>query len=221
MSRLIDDMLMLARTDGSSLGDFLKPQELELNLLAAEALRTAGQLAKGQQVRLEADQAIQIAGDSDRLAQVMLILLDNAIRHTPVDGTVTLAVDRGVDPDSGVECARIQVSDTGEGISAEHLPHLFERFYRVEVARSRASGGTGLGLSIALAIVRGHRGWIDVDTMPGEGTTFTVWLPFDNGFVINGSQQNRAVRPSARKAARFRPAGLVRRVPGRNPQTRE
>ncbi len=221
MSRLIEDMLMLARTDGSSLGDFLKPEDLELNVLAAEAHRTAGQLAQGHQVRLVADEPVRIAGDRDRLAQVMIILLDNAIRHTPEEGVVTLTVDRAMDPETGVGCARIQVSDTGEGIAAEHLPHLFERFYRVEVARSRGSGGTGLGLSIALAIVRGHQGWIDVDTKPGEGTTFTVWLPFDNGFVTGPHGGETGGRPSTRMPYRFRPAGLARRVPRRNPPAPE
>lgn len=221
MSRLIDDMLMLARTDGSSLGDFLKPEDLELNLLAAEAHRTAGQLANGHKVKLETGEAVRIAGDRDRLAQVMIILLDNAIRHTSEDGTVTLSVDRATDPESGVDCARVRVTDTGEGISPEHLPHLFERFYRAEVARSRASGGTGLGLSIALAIVRGHQGWIDVDTMPGQGTTFTVWLPFDNGFLVGDDNQGEPGRPQVAKPARFRPASLTRRVPRRNPPAPE
>jgi signal transduction histidine kinase len=69
------------------------------------------------------------------------------------------------------------VDDTGCGIDAEHLPHLFERFYRAEGHRARTSGGTGLGLSIALSIVRAHGGWIDVASTPGEGTNFTVWLP--------------------------------------------
>jgi signal transduction histidine kinase len=223
MGRLIDDMLMLARTDGSSLGDILKPEQLELNLVASEAYRTAGQLANGHEITLEAEETIRITGDRDRLAQVMIILLDNAIRHTPADGTVTLAIDRESDPESGTACARIRVSDTGEGIPAEHLPHLFERFYRVEVARSRMSGGTGLGLSIALAIVRGHRGWIDVDTMPGEGTAFTVWLPFENGFEANGGDLAKSGRSAVKRSPRLRAAGLVRRVPvpRRNPPTEE
>lgn len=177
MSRLIEDLLTLARTDGTNVQDILKSAPVQLDELAADAVRVASQLPGGDRVALHIDTPVQISGDSDRLVQVMIILLDNALRHTPADGSITLSVDTAVDPESGRECGRFEVADTGEGIPAEHVPNLFERFYRVEVARSRASGGTGLGLSIALALVRGHHGWIDVRTKQGEGTAFTVWLP--------------------------------------------
>jgi signal transduction histidine kinase len=179
MGRLIEDMLVLARTDASSQAELLKLEPVSLDVLAAEAFRTAHQLATNQELRLVASEPVTLVGDGDRLVQVMIILLDNAIRHTPARGVVELCVDQATDTSENRTCARIQVKDTGAGIAAEHVPHLFERFYRVEDARTRASGGTGLGLSIALAIVRGHQGWIDVDTAVGEGTTFTVWLPLD------------------------------------------
>jgi len=177
MGRLIDDMLVLARTDAANHGDILKMQTVSIDVLAREAFRTASHLASGQRLLLTIDEPVILMGDGDRLVQVMIILMDNAIRHTPAEGTVELKVGRAVDPIEGEWCARIRVSDSGCGIGAEHVPHLFERFYRAENARSRASGGTGLGLPIALAIIRGHRGWIDVDTAVGEGTTFSVWLP--------------------------------------------
>jgi len=177
MSRLIDDMLVLARTDAANHGDILKMQAVSLDVLAREAFRTASHLATGQDLTLTIDEPVTLIGDGDRLVQIMIILMDNAIRHTPPDGRIELKIGRALDPVEGEWCAMIRVSDTGCGIAPEHLPHLFERFYRVEHARSRASGGTGLGLSIALAIVRGHRGWIDVDTAPGAGTVFSVWIP--------------------------------------------
>lgn len=177
MSRLIDDMLVLARTDAANHGDILKMQAVSLDVLAREAFRTASHLASGQDLILTVDEPVTLIGDGDRLVQIMIILMDNAIRHTPSGGAVELKVGSAFDPAEEEWCARIQVSDSGSGIAAEHVPHLFERFYRAENARSRASGGTGLGLSIALAIVRGHQGWIDVDTAVGKGTVFTVWLP--------------------------------------------
>jgi len=179
MGRLIEDMLVLARTDSADQGELLKLEAVSLEVLAGEAFRTANQLATGQTLTLAANEPVTLLGDGDRLVQVMIILLDNAIRYTPAGGTIDLRVDLASDEEEQRECARIQVRDSGSGIAARHVPHLFERFYRAEDARSRASGGTGLGLSIALAIVRGHQGWIDVDTKEGEGTTFTVWLPLD------------------------------------------
>lgn len=179
MSRLIEDMLVLARSDSPNRGDFLRVRAVSLTSLAEEAFRTAHQFGNGQDLKLTAGGSVSLNGDADRLIQVMIILLDNAIRHTPTAGTVEMIVDKAVDATSRGLCARIRVRDTGSGISAEHVPHLFERFYRVEDARSRASGGTGLGLAIALTIVRGHRGWIDVDTVLNKGTTFSVWLPLE------------------------------------------
>src|SRR5699024_2951241 len=111
-----------------------------------EAFRTAESLVDGQELSLTGDEEIMLRGDGDRLVQVMLVLLDNALRHTPAGGKVTLGVSTDVDPRDGVSCARIDIDDTGRGIDPEHLPHLFERFYRAEGARSRLDGGIGLGL---------------------------------------------------------------------------
>ncbi|MBI2864096.1 MAG: hypothetical protein HYX94_05990 [Chloroflexi bacterium] len=111
-------------------------------------------------------------GDEDLLRQALWNLIANAIRHTPPNGQIVLkvqAVDAVVD---------IQVRDTGEGIAGEHLPHVFERFYRADPSRTRDSGGTGLGLAIVQQIVRAHGGEITAHSDgPGQGATFTLHLP--------------------------------------------
>ncbi|HEU5102260.1 MAG TPA: ATP-binding protein, partial [Roseiflexaceae bacterium] len=114
---------------------------------------------------------VQVIGDADRLKQLLLILLDNALKYTPSGGRVTMGLRQCV---GGSE---ITVQDTGVGIAAEDLPRVFERFYRADPARSRDAGGTGLGLPIARWIVEQHRGAIHIDSTPGQGTTVTVSLP--------------------------------------------
>lgn len=145
---------------------------------AAELLRTVSvafaDRYAGKKVSLEvrADGAGLLWADRQRLTQVLGNLLDNALRHTPAGGHVTLAATR---TGSVVEFA---VTDDGEGIAAEHLPHLFERFYRADSARDRGRGGSGIGLAIAKALTEAHGGHIDVASRgPGHGTTFTVALP--------------------------------------------
>jgi signal transduction histidine kinase len=177
MARLIDDLLLLAHTDAEGIGHMVRPEPVSLEVIAKEAFRTGESLANGQRMHLTIRQPLMIYGDGDRLVQVMIILLDNAVRHTPPGGTVDLIIDAADAMDGKLLCARIQVVDSGEGIPQEHVPHLFERFYRVEGSRSRQAGGSGLGLAIALAIVRGHNGWIEVESPEGKGTHISVWLP--------------------------------------------
>ncbi len=112
--------------------------------------------------------------DPDRIGQVLGNLLDNALRHTPAGGTVTISATASPRT-GGVE---LSVADTGDGIAAEHLPHVFERFYRVDAARDRAHGGSGIGLAIAKALAEAHGGQLTV-TSPGtgQGSTFRVVLP--------------------------------------------
>jgi signal transduction histidine kinase len=109
--------------------------------------------------------------DPDRLQQVLLILLDNALKHTPVGGRVALTVSR-----SGTQ-ARVDVSDSGEGIRPADLERVFDRFYRANRARSRADGGAGLGLAIARALVTAHGGSLQLASRLGHGTTATIRLP--------------------------------------------
>lgn len=106
------------------------------------------------------------------MTQLLANLVDNAIKYTP-EGEVVVSLER-----RGRQ-ALLQVQDTGVGIPAEHLAHIFERFYRVDKARSRAEGGFGLGLAICDWIVRAHNGKIEVESAVGRGTTFKVWLPVE------------------------------------------
>jgi signal transduction histidine kinase len=117
-----------------------------------------------------------VCGDQDRLKQVLLNLIGNAINYTPQGGTVTLSL--GKDQEEAI----LTIKDTGQGIPEEDIPHVFERFYRAEKSRTRSRDGKGfgLGLSIAYWIVRNHEGHIDVESTEGEGTTFTVRLPLAN-----------------------------------------
>lgn len=112
-----------------------------------------------------------VVGDRDRLSQVFLNLLDNAIRHTAEGGRLTVRLN------GDKEVVKIAVSDTGDGIPPEHLPHIFERYYRAERSRSAETGGTGLGLAIVQQIVEAHEGRVEVESTVGKGTTFTVSLP--------------------------------------------
>src|SRR5207249_10558009 len=116
---------------------------------------------------------VSISGDEVRLRQVFYNLLDNAIKYTPQGGEVEVRVE------ARDGAAVVTVRDTGEGIPPEHLPHVFDRFYRVDKARSREKGGTGLGLSIARSIVATYDGHIELTSTPGNGTTCTVTLPID------------------------------------------
>src|SRR5215213_6758884 len=177
MRRLLEDLLLLARSDADAGNEPdtttpIRRELVQLDEIASEAVRSAAALASGQMLELEAPRGVEVHGDSDRIYQLVMILLDNAIRHTPAGGRIRVAV--AATPDGQ---ARIAVRDEGEGIAPEHLPHLFERFYRADGARGRSSGGTGLGLAIARAICRAHGGEISVTSAPGQGATFVVTLP--------------------------------------------
>ncbi|MGC8856671.1 MAG: sensor histidine kinase, partial [Anaerolineae bacterium] len=146
---------------------------VDLDGLLLEVFQEMHVLA-GNKVRLhltEIDQ-LQVNGDRDRLKQVLLNLVANAIQYTPQGGDVFLSLARVG------EQARLIVRDTGPGIPAEDLPHIFERFYRAEKSRTRSSAsGFGLGLSITRWIVEHHGGTITVESKEGKGTIFAIWLP--------------------------------------------
>lgn len=167
--RMVNDLLVLTRADAGSLQ--LNLQELDLTELARMRCETMSVMATRQQVELKVvGDSHLVAVDPDRISQVLNNLLDNAIRHSPVNSAVIVTI-RSMDAD--VECS---VSDSGVGIPARHLPFLFDRFYRVEASRDRLSGGTGLGLAIARALVSAHGGHISAQSIEGEGTTITFWL---------------------------------------------
>lgn len=168
MTRLVEDLLLISETE--SVG--VNRQPLRLDVLASEMVDRMAPLAREKGLLLELGQCddTMVNGDSDRLRQVLTNLLVNAIRYTP-SGRIEVRVVR--EPAT----VRLEVEDTGVGISAEHLPPLFDRFYRVEADRNRASGGTGLGLPVTKALVEAHGGTISVRSQVGVGSVFTVMLP--------------------------------------------
>jgi len=172
MARLAADLLTLARSDRGELELMVAP--LELGELAGDVVRRTVPLAAAAEVQLalqSSDRSAVVEADPDRIQQVLLILLDNAIKHTPPGGRVDVRVER--DGSHGL----LRVSDTGAGIAAEHLPRIFDRFYRIDGARSRAAGGTGLGLAIAKMLIDAHGGELSLASTQGVGTNVTVRLP--------------------------------------------
>jgi signal transduction histidine kinase len=148
---------------------WVDPNEVAGTATAAVADRYA---AKDVTLSTHIDDTAHLWADPQRLAQVLGNLLDNALRHTPAGGHVTLAVGRAAGD------VVFTVADDGDGIAPEHLPHVFERFYRADSARDRGRGGSGIGLAIAKALTEAHGGRISVASRgPGEGTTFTVTVP--------------------------------------------
>jgi signal transduction histidine kinase len=166
-------MAAVSRAEEEGLDITLRPvAAAEVAAAAVEAARDR-YAAKGVHLAVElAADVGQVRVDADRIQQVLGNLLDNALRHTPAGGTVTLAYRR---VDGWVE---YRVADTGDGVAADHLPHLFDRFYRADTARDRDHGGSGIGLAIAKALVEAHSGGISVTSPgPGQGTTLRVRLP--------------------------------------------
>jgi two-component system OmpR family sensor kinase len=168
MSRLVDDLLLLARFDA---GRPLDRRPVDLASLAAEAVQRARIMAPGRPVTLEAAEPVIVDGDEGRLTQVIDNLIGNAIQHTPPGSPVTVAVTVSAGH------AELTVADHGPGMTAEQASRVFERFYRTDGARTRASGGAGLGLAIASSLAAAHGGEITVETAPGEGAAFCLRLP--------------------------------------------
>ncbi len=172
MERLAQDLLTLARSDAGGLELMTAP--VEVAAVAAEVVRRTSPLAqsKGLDLRLQAEsQEATVEADPDRLQQLLLILIDNAIKHTPAGGKVDVRVRRHG------QHVQVEVADTGSGIPAEHLPRIFDRFYRADKARARQQGGTGLGLAIAKMLVDAHDGQLQITSTLGVGTQATVSLP--------------------------------------------
>ena len=175
LGRMVSQMLTLAHADAGR--STLTMAEVALDETADEVARGMRLLAESRGIAFaaEIERPLRLRGDSDRLRELLTILTDNAIKYTEAGGKVQLEVRRS----TGGK-ALVRVSDTGHGIPAESLPHIFDRFYRVDKARSREAGGTGLGLSIARWIAEAHGGSIHAESTPGEGTTMTVELPLKN-----------------------------------------
>jgi len=172
LTRMVGDLLLLAQAESGKIPLDMRPVELDTVLL--EVFQQMRILAGDRlQLRITEIDQVQVIGDRDRLKQVLVNLVGNAVKYTPGGGKIAISLGK-----SG-EQARLVVTDTGPGIPAQDLPHIFERFYRAEKSRTRGRDGTGygLGLSIAYWIVHNHGGRIDVDSKEGHGTTFCLWLP--------------------------------------------
>jgi signal transduction histidine kinase len=172
LSALIDDLFQMAQLDAG--GFPLHRAESSLSDLVSDTLESFTQLAKQQNITLEGNvdsDVDPVMMDTQAIGRVLNNLISNALRHTPVQGRVSVWVRRS---GTGVE---VTVSDTGEGIRAEDVPYIFERFYRGEKSRNRGTGGAGLGLAIARGIVRAHGGDIRVESQINKGTQFTFVIP--------------------------------------------
>jgi signal transduction histidine kinase len=171
LTRMVNQLLTLARAESGEIP--LAHEAVDLGALAATVTEQLEPVAQAKDLSLHCDvnQPVTVTGDGGWLERLLINLLDNAIKYTPPGGRIRV----------GVSCendhARVDISDTGPGIPAGAVPHIFERFYRVDPARSSTVEGAGLGLSLAKWIVDRHHGRIEVRSEPGKGSTFTIWLP--------------------------------------------
>ena len=169
MGRLVDDLLFLAEVDARAVVEHLP---VELHAIVHEVWERTRALDGGAHaIDLARNDAATVRGDRHWLRQLLWNLVENALRYTPAGGRVTLTLR------CSRHVAELTVADTGIGIPPEHLPHLFERFYRVDPARSRQQGGTGLGLAVVKQVAEAHGGHVRVRSTPGGGTVVTVALP--------------------------------------------
>lgn len=192
MGRLVGDLLLLARADAGDLPNFER-ERVDLGELVSEVVEQARPQAETRKLNVSCDPRCIVLGDRDRLKQLVANLVENAIRYTPAGGKVEVSVrgaaglqQRGAaarsrnarDAGTSTPMAQLAITDSGIGITPTDLPHVFERFYRAEKARSRAHGGSGLGLSIAEYIAQAHGGTIQATSQgANRGTTFMVRLP--------------------------------------------
>ncbi|HET7133102.1 MAG TPA: ATP-binding protein, partial [Gammaproteobacteria bacterium] len=171
-SQIVENLLLMARADAGVAE--LRKHAVNAVDAVRDACSEATMLARVKGLALKArlpDEPLAVHGDGDALRRLFLILLDNAVKYTPTPGTIEVSIGR----DRGVVCAAVR--DTGVGIPPEHLPHVFERFYRVDRARSRAEGGAGLGLAIGRWIAEAHGGSLRAESVERCGSTFYVELP--------------------------------------------
>jgi two-component system sensor histidine kinase BaeS len=170
IERLVGDLLDLARYEAA--GITLVAEDVAVSELFDRVVERHAQAAREKQVTIHvalADEEMEVRGDGRRLEQALQNLASNALRHTPPGGRITLSAERQE------RVTRVRVSDTGSGIPSDHLPHIFDRFYKADPSRSAA--GSGLGLSIVKAIVERHGGTVSATSEPGSGTTFEIALP--------------------------------------------
>ena len=175
--RLSNGLLFLSRSDQQRLS--FDPVDLDLQEWLEILVEQLEPLAREKELKISANIPADLSayGDSDHLISLFLNILENALKYTPEGGEITITASKTP------EKIQVMIHNTGPGISQEHLPHLFDRFYRVEADRSSQTGGSGLGLAIAREIVRIHQGEIDVQSEPGQGVTVTVYLPIRHSSI--------------------------------------
>ncbi|MEM6356903.1 MAG: ATP-binding protein [Pseudomonadota bacterium] len=182
MRHLVEDLLSLNRIELNERQHPSEPQPIRR--IVGEVVEALRPMADGSGARIVMPDAlglssntgeVEVAGEREELTQVFVNLIENALKYGSEGGTVTVQWRLGEEESAGM-CG-VTIEDDGPGIAREHLPRLTERFYRVSVSRSRERGGTGLGLAIVKHILNRHRGHLEIDSAPGEGSRFTVWLP--------------------------------------------
>jgi signal transduction histidine kinase len=192
MGRIVSDLLMLARADeGDALAVTERLDAGELVVSVADAMGP-GATNRGIKLDVATERGIVLLGDQTRLTQLLVNLLDNALAHTPSGGTV------GVSATCENGLAVLRVTDTGTGIAPEHLPHVFQRFFRGDRDRSREDGGAGLGLALSQSIVHAHAGRIGLESELGCGTRVTVRLPLASSQLDADAERADGVSSSAR-----------------------
>jgi two-component system phosphate regulon sensor histidine kinase PhoR len=180
MARLIDDLLSLSRIELNAHRRPDTPVDLvPIVRQVADGLQTLAR-DRGVTVNIDAANALRVPGDRDELVRVFENLVENALKYGAAGKRVDIGFSEGESPE-GEQEARISVRDYGPGIAPEHVPRLTERFYRVDVRESRAQGGTGLGLALVKHILNRHHGRLLIESMPGAGATFTIYLPLAAG----------------------------------------
>jgi len=186
LSYLIDDLFELSQIDAGGLK--LDIQESSISDLVSDTIESFSKLAEEEGIRISGqvnDEIRLVPMDMQKIGRVFSNLISNAIRHTPVGGSVKIAVEKVGD------FLQIKICDSGEGISAEDLPHIFERFYRGEKSRNRTTGGSGLGLAISKGIVEAHGGKIEVKSAEEIGTCFVITLPLENEKIqVSSTRRN-------------------------------
>jgi signal transduction histidine kinase len=188
LSKLTIDLLWLARSDAGE--QQLEKELVFLNELVADVVKRLRQMANERGVAILADVSEMVLAEGDHAAiqSIVYNLVSNALRYTPRGGSVRINL--------GYDCggaARLEVADTGMGIHAEDLPHIFERFYRAGNARSREPSGTGLGLAICRTMAEAHGGRIEVESAPGEGSRFSLLLPASASLLQPAGASEEAV----------------------------
>ena len=169
MKELVEQLLFLARGDNDSMR--IEMEDFDLTALAAEVLRETEMIDQTHIFLARWDGAVPVRADAGLIKQALRVLVDNSIKYSPEGGRILLSVRA----DGGA--ARMSVQDEGQGIGAESLPHIFDRFFRTDESRARQTGGTGLGLAIAKWIADRHGGWFEVLSREGVGTRITMVLP--------------------------------------------